>query len=223
MSALAPGQAERRSMGKKAMATKAAIIDLAAQMFSERGYVQTSIRDVAKRAGLTTGAIYGSFRNKADLLAEAISTRTAEELEAQSIGLNDELDYIETLTRLTSEFPRRRLLRSLLVQGAAAAHTDEATRQRLRDEQLVHVQAWRDAYERERERMGIHPSVNLEVVVLYTWAVELGLGVLEGLGIDPGSPDAWAQIQNRLARSLQLPPDDVTRPRPRRRSKAAAT
>src|ERR1700679_1029734 len=71
---------------EKARATRIALIELAADLFSERGYIDTSIRDIARCAGVTTGAIYGHFRNKADLLAEAINTRTAEELEDQTIG-----------------------------------------------------------------------------------------------------------------------------------------
>jgi hypothetical protein len=47
----------------------------------------------------------------------------------------------------------------------------------------------------------------MEAALLYTWAVELGLGVLESIGITPTSRKGWADIQNRLARSFQLPPD----------------
>jgi hypothetical protein len=71
------------------------------------------------------------------------------------------------------------------------------------------------AYEAERARMKIDPSVDLEAAVLHTWAVELGLGVLESMGIEPRSRKAWADIQNRMARSLQAPPDDEVRRRPR--------
>src|ERR1051326_8237526 len=96
-----------RRMAEKALATRAALIELAAELFAEMGYVQTSIRDIA-RGELTSGAIYGHFRNKADLLAEAISKRTAEELEAQSsVLLLGEPDYVGTLTRLSADYPKQ--------------------------------------------------------------------------------------------------------------------
>lgn len=212
----APG---RGRGAERARATRAALVDLAAELFAEQGYVQTSIRDIARRGKLTSGAIYGHFRNKADLLAEAINVRTAAELEAQSMGLGAEVDHVETLTRLARDYPKRRRLRALIVQGAAAAQTDEETRARLREEQLAHIDTWLKGYERDRERLGIDPSVDLHAAVLCTWAVELGLGVLEGIGIEPRSKKGWADIQNRLARSLTLPPDAVPRQRPR---KAAA-
>lgn len=214
-----PGRSTRRAGrgAEKAQATRAALIDLAAEMFAERGYLQTSIRDVAREGALTTGAIYGHFRNKADLLVEAIHNRTAEELESRSIGVSDDPDYIETLTRLAKEYPKRRRLRALIVQGAAAARTDTETRERLREEQLTHLEDWIRGYEAHRDRQGIHPSVDIPDAVLYTWAVEVGLGVLESVGIEPRSRKGWADVHNRFARSLQLPPDDQDRRRPRKR------
>jgi len=209
-----------RRSAEEASATRSSLVELAGELFAERGYLQTSIRDIARYAGVTSGAIYGHFRNKAELLAEVINTRTAAQLEAETMGLPHEVDYIETLTRQARRSPKRRRLRALIVQGAAAAQTDEETRAQLRAEQLAHITAWVEGYERDRERLGIHTSVDLETAVLYTWAVELGLGVLEGIGIEPRSTRSWADIQNRMARSLQLPPDPEDRkPPPARRRK----
>jgi AcrR family transcriptional regulator len=212
----APAEPRAGRGAERARATRAALVELAAELFAERGYVQTSIRDITRRGEVTSGAIYGHFRNKADLLAEAISVRTDEELEAQAPGPGEDADYIETITRLAAAYPKRRQLRALIVQGAAAAQTDEETRDRLREEQLSHLDGWVNDYEEARDRMGIDPSVDLRTFVLHTWAVELGLGVLEGFGIEPRSRKAWADIQNRMARAMQLPPDDQVRPRPRR-------
>jgi AcrR family transcriptional regulator len=211
---------EVRPLGKgpaKALATRTALIELAAELFAEQGYVETSIRDIARRGKVTSGAIYGHFRNKADLLAAAINERTADELEAQGRRISAEPDYIETLTRLSADYPKRRRLRALIVLGAAAAQTDEETRERLRVGQLSHLDAWIAGYERDRDVMGIDPSVDLRTAVIYTWAVEVGLGVLEAVGIEPRSRKAWADMANRFARGLQLPPDQEPRKKPRKR------
>lgn len=208
----------RRRESEKSRATRESLVELAAEMFAERGYVQTSIRDISRRGDVTSGAIYGHFRNKADLLAAAISARTTDELEVRSVGVGEEADYIETLTRLAREYRQRRQLRALILQGAAAAQTDDETRASLRDEQLAHLDGWLKQYEDNRDRMGIHPTVDMQAALLYTWAVELGLGVLEGLGIEPRSAKGWAEVQNRLARALQLPPDPEVRRRPRKKA-----
>jgi AcrR family transcriptional regulator len=208
------GSQGRRSV-EDARATRVRLLALAGDLFAERGYLRTSIRDLAKHAGVTSGAIYGHFRNKAELLAEAINTRTAALLEADTIGLPRNSDYIETLTRQAARVAKRRLLRALIVQGASAAQTDAETRNRLRDEQRAHIDTWVAGFLRDRDRLGLDPAIDVEAAVLYVWAAELGLGVLESVGIEPRTIKSWADIQNRLARSWQLPPDRK-RPTPRR-------
>src|SRR3954469_21229958 len=48
------------------------LLDAAADVFAEQGYDRARVQDIARRAGLSPGAIYGNFRDKADLLAAAI-------------------------------------------------------------------------------------------------------------------------------------------------------
>lgn len=50
------------------------LIEAAAEVFAERGYDGAGVAEIARRAGLTTGAIYGRFTGKAELLLEAIDT-----------------------------------------------------------------------------------------------------------------------------------------------------
>ena len=79
----------------KARATRAALVKSAGECFVDEGYGAVSVRDLARRSKLTSGAIYGHFRNKADLLIAAITERIADELEeptaAQHLGLVDSL------------------------------------------------------------------------------------------------------------------------------------
>jgi TetR/AcrR family acrAB operon transcriptional repressor len=189
-----------------AATTRNALIELAADLFAENGYMQTSIRDVARRGSLTTGAIYGNFRNKADLLAEAINLRIRQQLE--SVGLTDpDHTHVDRLRINNQAYPLRRQLRALLIQGGAAAGTDPETRERIRQEQLSRIDAWVARYEGDRERLGIDPSVDVRTAVLYTWAAEIGLGVLEAIGIEPTSPEAWADMSARCGRAMTLPPE----------------
>lgn len=46
------------------------ILNVAAELFSERGYAQTSIRDIANHAGLLPGSVYHHFPSKEDLYLE---------------------------------------------------------------------------------------------------------------------------------------------------------
>lgn len=53
--------------------TRDRLIAAARDEFLEHGYQATSVAKIARRAGLTTGAIYSNFSSKAALLAEAIA------------------------------------------------------------------------------------------------------------------------------------------------------
>src|SRR5947209_17036059 len=52
--------------------TRERILAAAAEVFAERGYEGAAVSDIARRAGFTTGAIYGRFRDKAELLLEVV-------------------------------------------------------------------------------------------------------------------------------------------------------
>ena len=52
----------------KAERVKAELVDNAYRLFRERGYNNVSIKDITSSVGLTTGAFYYHFRNKAEVL-----------------------------------------------------------------------------------------------------------------------------------------------------------
>lgn len=51
------------------------LLDAALAEFQDRGYAGTSLQGVARRAGLTKGAIYWSFRDKQDLFLTLVHER----------------------------------------------------------------------------------------------------------------------------------------------------
>jgi AcrR family transcriptional regulator len=53
--------------GDKRERTRDALLAAARALVRERGYERTTLGKVAKRAGMTTGAIYGNFKNRDDL------------------------------------------------------------------------------------------------------------------------------------------------------------
>jgi TetR/AcrR family acrAB operon transcriptional repressor len=70
---MADGDAQQ-ARGKRAR-TRAKLVDAAAQLVRERGFERTSLEDVAARAGMTRGAIYGNFRNRDDLFLAVVAAR----------------------------------------------------------------------------------------------------------------------------------------------------
>jgi AcrR family transcriptional regulator len=64
-----------RPKGDKRARTRAALIEAAAQVIGEKGYERTSLEEVAARAGMTRGAIYGNFSSKDELLLAFVESR----------------------------------------------------------------------------------------------------------------------------------------------------
>lgn len=204
MTAPEPQRGDRLS-SDRAQATHQALVELAAELFAEQGYAQTSMRDIARVGPVSMGAIYLHFKNKAEMLVEAIHHRMDDQLESIDPERGDSLEHVERLKQAGQRYPERRKLRALLVQAAAASQTDDDTRERLRAAQYQHVQDWIERYEANRDRIGIEATLDTSALVHFIWAVELGLGVLEAFGMDPGAPEQWGEIQARLAQSLLDP------------------
>src|SRR3954451_12017794 len=59
--------ARGRPKGDKRERTRAALLEAARTLIREKGYERTTLAKVAKRAGMTTGAIYGNFKNRDEL------------------------------------------------------------------------------------------------------------------------------------------------------------
>lgn len=56
-----------KAKGNKRDRTRAALLEAARALIREKGYARTTLEEVAARAGMTTGAIYGNFRNRDEL------------------------------------------------------------------------------------------------------------------------------------------------------------
>jgi AcrR family transcriptional regulator len=67
-----PTQAERRAR------TRAAVLEAATALFSERGYQDTSVADILDAAAVSRGALYHHFAAKEDVFAAVFLTSSAQ-------------------------------------------------------------------------------------------------------------------------------------------------
>ena len=111
--------------------TRDRLLAAAAEVFAEKGYDRAGVQEIARRAGFTTGAIYGRFRGKADLLLAAIAApldRVMVETDAPYLapiphrGKRNEPYYVVKTLELLAE------LRGMPFEAAAAATTANARR-----------------------------------------------------------------------------------------------
>jgi len=94
-----------RKTKEEAQETRNAILDAAELVFQQRGVSHTSLAEIAAAAGVTRGAIYWHFTNKADLF-EALTMRVFDPLEAKMTEMRQQMDAnpVDMLRSLTLYF-----------------------------------------------------------------------------------------------------------------------
>lgn len=140
-----------RRTKEEAQVTRDRILDMAEQEFHRRGVSRTSLQDIARAAGLTRGAIYWHFQDKADLF-DAMMKRVTLPLEQEikrsdEPGLDDPVDHIRrsftAALRKTVEDAQARRVFEIAVHKVEYVDELEAVRERrltgLR-ERLAHVE-----------------------------------------------------------------------------------
>jgi len=87
-----PSSARRRP--RRGRDTRHQILDASLSLFSERGFARTTVRDIARAAGITDAAIYYHFASKRELLEALFEER----------GI---LPAIQELDQISAELPLR--------------------------------------------------------------------------------------------------------------------
>ncbi|GIZ13618.1 TetR family transcriptional regulator [Pseudomonas sp. NCCP-436] len=123
--------------------TRSAILAAAELLFLERGVAHTSLEQIARHAGVTRGAVYWHFQNKAHLFHEMLNqVRLPLEPLARQLAASEGLaslqllrdQCIEGMTNLVSNEQRRRILTVLLRR---CEFTEELREAEMRHEAFV--------------------------------------------------------------------------------------
>jgi AcrR family transcriptional regulator len=206
---------EPRRLTPKGEATRARIIELASEVFANEGYGAASIRDLADRSGLSTGAIYGSFRSKAELLAEAVDALIASDEASLPSSVVEQMSLPDIDAYQYENVTKRDRFRTLLLEAAVAARTDPDVQERLNDAVTPHIEMATDVHEEWKERAGVDRELDMRALVLLLWSADLGLAVFDAMGFDRPDPHTWAELMRRLLKSLETPGAEPGAPSPR--------
>ena len=190
--------------------TRDKLLAAATDVFSERGYDGAGVQEIARRAGLTTGAIYANFSGKAELLLEAIGARSADELDdllrPQRLACTAGELLAEMGSHLLDEPDPADASTGLLIEAFVAARRD-------RDLSVL-VQGLIDERARgigsivrvAKEDGSVAPEVSADALTRFALVLALGSLLFTSIGIDRPDEDEWSTLIRRIVRSLQEDP-----------------
>jgi AcrR family transcriptional regulator len=175
------------------------LLDAAAQVFAERGYDGTRVGDVARRAGLSTGAIYSRFQNKSDLLMSALVERATTEYDGTVAHLRT-MPYEQSLLGTADAFVR--LNEPLLLDALAAAQRDEALAEQLRAD-IRDQERGSISFVEAAQRSGDAPDdVSAAALARFSTVLRIGAHAMARLRMDPIPDEQLAVLSRRLVEAL---------------------
>jgi len=193
------------------VSTRERLLDAAVEVFLDQGYDGARLADVARTAGLTTGAVYSNFRNKTELLSEALGGRTSAEIDALlgAIPAESLPDALRLLGRGLVDPPHARE-RTLLLDAIVAARRDPDLAQLLRErarrrrDQLTGLVAG-------AQRAGtVDPELDPDAMARLCAVIAIGNVVARALDLPAPDPDSWGDIVDRIVAAVAPPsPEDT--------------
>ena len=182
--------------------TSARLLDAAVEVFVECGYDGTRVAEIARRAGLTTGAIYSQYRGKADLMLEALTMRLPDELERVLSSGDTPDDVSGILATLGSSVldPDDEGDNMMLETFAATRREPEFAvrmRHRLDDEERQMAKLIEEA-----KADGVFdPQLDTAAVVRFCHAIGLGMFLSRAMGMPMPERDEWQLVIDRVIES----------------------
>jgi TetR/AcrR family transcriptional repressor of uid operon len=191
------------------------LVAAAVEVFAEKGYDGAGVAEIARRAGLTTGAIYSRFSGKAELLAAAVQRSVPEQFEAlfaESVQAGRATDLLQAAgAHLVGRPP---CPTDLLLEAVVAARRDPEVAAVVRDALAARRDRWVELIEASKARGTFAEDVDTDAVVHFAHAVGLGFLIYEAVGVPNPDPERWRSLIATLVAPLNPsatapPPDDA--------------
>ena len=176
------------------------LLDAAARVFAREGYEGTKISDIVREGGLSTGAVYGRFRSKNELLRMAVVERAGHAVE---LGASEGARVADLLARSA-----RKTAGTLSDDEAVRLEAFVAAR---REPEVARALLEAAADWRERvqplvdaafEDGTLSSELDPGAVVFLVRTVGLGLLLQRAAGMPAPEPVAWDGLVARVIASL---------------------
>ncbi len=173
----------------------------AAEVFAERGYDGAGVAEIARRAGVTTGAIYSRYRGKSELLLDALDSAVGQHLES-ILASSEHASPADILSMLGSHLlddygDEDALFLEAIVASRRDSELSEMLGRRLEDQGMRFAKI----IEEGKSEGQFDASIDTEAVVAFAQAISLGFTIFRTL--DAPMPDSkeWQVVIDRVISS----------------------
>jgi len=182
------------------------LVAAAAEVFAEKGYDRAGVAEIARRAGYTTGAIYGRFSGKAELLLAAIGDHSDSELDQLFNEHRFEGKVTDILTTVGSHLvtDERAGSNALLLEAFVAARRDPEVRELLQRSLDLRGDRLADLVAEAQATGAIDPALDAEAVVRFCHAVGFGFLLFRAVDLDLPAAEPWEHLIARLVDALDV-------------------
>ena len=159
---------------RKSQETTRSLLDAAVEVFGERGFEATRVHEVARRCGLTAGAVYARWPKKLDLFLAVVEYVTTQRI---AVLLDTgETPAATSLADMGANLlsPDSRGTRGLTLEAYVAARHDESLARAVAGAFAAEADALTAMVEEGKESGVIDPSLSTGAVVLLCRALGLG-------------------------------------------------
>jgi AcrR family transcriptional regulator len=182
------------------------LLAAATEVFAEEGYAGARVAEIARRAGVTTGAIYSRYRGKDELLASAIEAATAGEFDSlfsdhRFEGRMEDILRIagsHLVERNQSPTQRELFAPGMLLESFVAARHEPTVLAFLQARMNDRRDRLAEIVQGAKATGGIDAEVDTDSLVTFCHAVGLGFLLLEVLDTQLPDAEAWEQLIGRL-------------------------
>ncbi|HET6949580.1 MAG TPA: helix-turn-helix domain-containing protein [Acidimicrobiales bacterium] len=180
------------------------LLRAAAAVFARQGYDGTKIMDVVRESGLSTGAVYGRFRSKNDLLREAIITRSTAAARVGVEGLHRVADFIAAgVSRTDAPLSDVEALR---LEAYVTARREPEVAKALAEAHELFQQRMAPVLAAARRDGTVADDVDPDAALFLVRILHLGLLLHRGSGLPGPDEDAWQALVARVVASIGQPP-----------------
>ncbi len=186
--------------------TRDRLLGAAVDVFVDQGYEQARVQDIARRAGLTTGAIYANFRDKAELLFEAIGARADAEMDAM-LSESRGRDVRELLELLGDRLVQPRDQVPLLLDAIAAARRDTELAGVLRERLGERERLIAGLVEHAQHAGAVDDALDRATFARFCMTLAMGALVMRTLDTPPPDGGEWHSLISRLLDAVSVSED----------------